>query len=351
VEPILLWQGFRHEWLREVLGFRLPHRISRLHSSLEDDGFRFAQSTGVDGNYMRPLGRWAAIHDSGLFSARSEVALEWVDEIERGRVPQAVSRRRAEVRFEVPPEVDHAEVCLRGLKLDSVCRGAHQPKGQPCNSNGFWPFEIGVWLGNCVVREGVARAELEVVIARGWTPTRGGVPFLEEKPLNARLDFEMSVGVTLVGGAHEMFACERTRRTTRASARSSARVLRTPVERSLPVAAAGVTGFGFRFEGSGSTPWHAHLGRYLTTLDFGARLQGTDVEHRTGVWIPATVVGTDVRYELESTVLQAARGRVTRGEVRGSLCIHSSDQAPFFSRWRSLRHGPVQSEDVVPVEP
>ena len=52
------WRGFRHEWLREVLGFRLPHRISRLHDFLDEDGFHFAQSTGVDGNFMPGSHLW-----------------------------------------------------------------------------------------------------------------------------------------------------------------------------------------------------------------------------------------------------------------------------------------------------
>ena len=117
----------------------------------------------------------------------------------------------------------------------------------------------------------------------------------------------------------------------------------------------GITGFGFEFVKTGRTRFHEHRGRYLSALDFRAgdvtRSPGiAELETRTGVWIPRTVVGTDVRAFLETSVLQPlhADARVARGSVAGSLCIHSSDQAPFFSWWRPKagRYGAVQSADA-----
>lgn len=356
-----LWQGFRHEWLREVLGFRLPHRISRLHSHVTPEGrFSFAQSTGVDGNYMRPLGLWAKVGAPDIIVAQEDVSLTWRDEVDTScGVPMARSTRSETLTFSLPPEVADAEVVLRGIRLDTRCCDAHQPDDQPCNSNGFWPTAMAVQLGAVSLREGVATVPLEVTIDRGWTPTRGGVPLIEEKPLNASLDYSLEVGVTLLGGAEGALASTRARSETRGSARrrdANTELKRVPGARA-GATVVGITGFGFSFERRWRMKPFDHLGRYLTALDFRVgdvhrdeRTGAVHVAHQSGVWIPRTVVGTDVRTHLETAVLQLSHPEATsaRGSVEGSLCIHSSDQAPFFSYWRpgDGKRGPVQSADA-----
>ena len=91
-EGTFLWQGFEHEWLRTVAGFRVPHRISRLTSYVETDApadsqsdvlsgiYHFAQSTGVDGNYMKPIGRYAALRNADISIRSESVRLTWTDE-------------------------------------------------------------------------------------------------------------------------------------------------------------------------------------------------------------------------------------------------------------------------------
>lgn len=358
MDPIYLWRGFRHEWLREVLGFRLPHRISRLHSFIDDEGaFRFAQSTGVDGNYMRPRGRWTALRESGLAVERRDLSLRWHDEVD-GPVPEARVALREPVRFALPEGAGAFAVLLHGFRLDTRCCDAHQPADRPCNSNGFWPVELGLRVGEGRREGSEVVCELEVELARGWTPTRGGVPFIEEKPLNVRLDYALEVGVTLLSGPAGQLRATRARSEVFGSARAPTRV--TPVERPAdgerPLAT-GLTGFRFAFEAPGSAPWLRRRGRYLTTLDFGvdaprAGEGGATVAHRAGVWIPRSVVGTDLRAEVESALLELGPGaEVAHGETEGSLCIHSSDQAPFFSHWKKTgpRVGPVQSVDRVAI--
>src|SRR5690349_5989001 len=67
---VWLWQGFEHFWERTFLGFAIPHRLSKLASYIEPTTepaidaaptFSMAQSTGVDGNAMRPRGYYSVI--------------------------------------------------------------------------------------------------------------------------------------------------------------------------------------------------------------------------------------------------------------------------------------------------
>lgn len=73
-----IWQGFQHTWNRKVLGFfRTPHRFINLssqilkeHHSFDQKSLNFEhesqsdlfQSTGVDGDWMRPVMHYGIFH-------------------------------------------------------------------------------------------------------------------------------------------------------------------------------------------------------------------------------------------------------------------------------------------------
>ena len=369
-DDIFVWRGFDHDWLRTVAGFRTPHRVSKLHSFVSTEGgraqFAFGQATGVDGNYMRPVGHYAVLRAPGVGSVQRSVTLAWTDEVDGGRYPQACSDRGAELSVDLAdaflgrvPE-QHA-VVLSGFQLQSRCDPQKQPADNPRNSDGMWPFKLGVWLGE-PVREGTTlRCPVNVHVYRAWTPMLGGLPPFEIKPLNARLDIEVTVMVTVVAGDEGAL---RVTRGPEVGASTSARSTREVdidatvrgVRERYPHAVSALHGFGFELLRSSRLPMHGHLGRYLNNLRFRVEDGAYDsqrgvleVAHRAQVWVPSTVVPTDVRCTLGSTLLQLGPGaRVrTNQQVRGQLCSNSTDQAPFFSRWCECgdhEHGPDQSE-------
>ena len=101
---LYIWQGFEHEWQRFVVlrnSGRVPHRISKFHNFIQQPdndaaqaSFHFAQSTGVDGNYMNPKGNYAAIHSEAITTLSGDIALQWTDEIDASSAPIANNKIR-----------------------------------------------------------------------------------------------------------------------------------------------------------------------------------------------------------------------------------------------------------------
>jgi hypothetical protein len=369
-ETVFVWRGFRHEWLRTVAGFRVPHRISFLESYLDaetEDGatFHFGQSTGVDGNYMRPEGRWAAFASPGLSVHRGAARWTWTDDADGSAYPQAESSMRATIEIPLREEATEAEVFLRGIQLDIECEDALQPAGEPCNSNGMWPFHVAVQILPCErTADGVA-CDVTLDIGRAWTPNHGGVRGIEEKPFNDRLTFDASVLYTAVAGSAEVLRATRAPTVElTAPARQDAveRALATvSAEAGLGDGVAALTGFSFTFIRTGTADNTQHLGRYVGTLDFG--LGDADAfdpasgvaETQAGaqVWIPDTVVATDAGYTVDATWLQLGHAQAEIYSPRtavGSLCSNSSPEAPWLTRWErcgSGDRGPEQRSDSV----
>jgi hypothetical protein len=376
-----LWLGLEHEWLRSIAGFRVPHRISRLVSVVEAEQhqgsaaawraearFRLGQGTGVDGNYMKPVGHYGALHSpGGLLVERGSLPLAWSDDGDDGPYPQAHSDLSRDLVVELAHAVEEHAVVLRGLELDVRCDEAKQPPGRPCNSDGMWPYRIVLGVGACA-REGSSRLRcpLAILLDRAWTPNQGGLPPFATKPFNDRLDFSLTIYYTVVGG--DATALRVTRAAHRASgrARDDQPLRRTSTVAGAPGAAfaraaAAVTRLGFTFVKSESGDKFNHLGRYIGALRFHAWLTAYDpvsgaaaVDHTTQVWVPDTVEDTAVDYELDVALLQLGAdgaAAVSGREARGSIC-QSSKGAPFFSAWShcgEAETGPERSEDVAKI--
>ena len=378
-QALFLWRGFRHEWLRTVLGFRIPHRISKLSSlvdggGLGDDGggeslFTMGQSTGVDGNYMRPVGRWSLVVSPGLEVRHGEVTLQWTDDADDGEYPQARSTFNETITVDLasaPVAVEAAEVVLRGLRLDMECDPALQPPDNPCNSDGMWPFRLVARIEPCALEGEQLACPLVVEIFRAWTPNNGGLPGIAEKPFNDRLTFDLDVAWTAVAGPSALFAATRGEPVVgEGPARQDEPITGSSVVAGEPGMRLGVvalTGLGFTFLRTGDGESRQHLGRYIGALSFGVAGEGYDPEageltvgHTSQVWIPDTVVETDVRYELDPALLQFSHEEAWSrigGEADGWICANSSDEAPFFSLWERCGtdgFGPGQLEDMVPM--
>lgn len=367
---MFLWRGFQHDWLRTFAGFRTPHRISKLHSFISHDGngarFEFGQATGVDGNYMRPVGYYGGFRAPGVRSISRSLKLAWTDEVDDGAYPQARSDRSgvfeldlADVFGDAP--IEQCAVVLGGFRLDSVCDPAKQPADNPRNSDGMWPFKLGVWLGE-VEREGTRlRCPVSVQVHRAWTPLLGGLPPFEIKPLNARLDLEVEVRLTVIVGTTRALRATRGCKLAATAPARDARGIAVHTEvagarSDYPHAISALHGFGFELLRKGKWAQMGHLGRYLNNLRF--RLEDgdydpgrgvLDVAHHAQVWIPTTVLPSDVRCWLGSTLLQLGPGArvVTNRHAHGQLCFNSTEQAPFFSRWCECGkpgRGPEQSQ-------
>ncbi len=374
-QAAFLWQGFDHEWLRNVAGFRVPHRVSRLDSAVTEvfsrtDGegaaqTAFAQSTGVDGNYMDPQMRWGALSSAGLFVDHGEVTTRFTDDGSGGEYPRAMSSREMMIEVALPTGVDQAHAVLRGFQLESVCDPALQPAGEPCNSNGFWPYRMSVGIAACTTSGGSATCAVTVEIGRAWTPNRGGIRGIEEKPFNDKLTYDITVLYSVIGGGADVLAATASEAiVANAPARNNdPQVVSSVLAGARGVAGAvGLTRFGFTFLRTGAADARQHLGRYIGRLNFGIEPGEYDpasgaieVDHIMQVWIPDTVVATDVDYEMRSVllVLKDADSRALAGQVAdGEICRNSAPEAPLFSRWNRCGggdFGPEQVEDTSTV--
>jgi hypothetical protein len=298
---------------------------------------------------------------------RDALRVQVTDTIEGDEVPHAETRAEPMVALDLGdcPDDHVVAVVLRGFALSCRCDPAKQPPELPCNSHGMWPYRLSVQLGRA--RRDGSRLEVPAVVdvARGWTPMKGGVPGIEEKPLNRRLDLAVDIHLSALVAPPEMLAVtEAAPVDQEGRARDDAAHLTRQRVTGVPGfarAVVGMTGFGFELVPPTDKPRHRHRGRYLGALRFrvgrGAYQPATgaaEIEHESRLWVPRTVVASDVRYRSQAVLLQLAGDAVvSRGiEARGSVCSNSSPEAPLFSRWRKCGRpglGPEQIEDRVPL--
>jgi hypothetical protein len=383
----LLWQGFHHEWLRTVVGFRVPHRISLLDSYLSDESFsllptgseqaqamfHFGQDTGVDGNYMKPIGYLAGVASPGLAVLRGEQELTFSDQGDGGMYPKAISDLQQTISVDLQQaalaygQLSSYTMVLRGFALQLKCDDSKQPPSEPCNSNGMWPYHWHVGVADCQIANGKLSCPLKVQISRAWTPNKGGISGLEEKPFNQVLDFQLRVMYTVLGANSDAahFVAPTSMTASGLGHDSSPQLVSQQVmgvgNQSYAYAVSALRGFGFTFSPSETGDKFNHLGRYIGSLLFQIRDQGYDpasglLNHQASmqVWMPDTVAQSKVDYTMDSLViqLQGAPGWAPpTKEVQGSLCSNSQD-APFFSTWKKCSDadkGPEQNQQSVPV--
>ena len=370
---IYIWRGFRHDWRREVLGFKTPHRISKLASYVsggDTPSFHFGQAAGVDGNFMQPVGYYAGIRGEGVAATQARAVFSWTDALDDAAYPQAKSDLEDVISIDLagtPLEGCSTLVAvLGGFRLKSACDPGKQPADNPCNSNGMWPFHLSMSVGRCERDGATLRVPARAKIYRAWTPHLGGLPPFEIKPLNNRLDFELELMITILGATGEhLHVTHGPTLSAQASARGEGISISSTIEGAAghyPRAISALTSFGFEFVRTGARAKNGHLGRYISNLRFNVEDQAYDaasgvltVDHHAQTWIPISVVGTDARYQMSSVLLQLGSEVEASGnrEAHGQLCFNSTEQAPFFSRWCKCGEsgkGPEQSEDAVALE-
>ncbi len=378
---VFLWQGFEHTWERRVLGaWSVPHRVSLLDNRIVDEShtqtedgvvseasFRFAQSTGVDGDLMHPRGYWARVSSPDLQVVRGTARLDFSDFTEDGPAPKAFRRFHELVVVDLPEgsEAVHAVALLQGIGLQARCLDG----AEACNSDGLWPYRFLAELGNCREVGEQLLCPLTIELGRAWTPGRGGVKFIEEKPLSQRMSLDLQVDYVVLMGPAETFSS--TPFLFENALATNRRIYFDEQSALVPAhgmgrfgqATVGVHSMGFLFSPTRRRRAAAHRGRYIGGLGLrlspGAYDPATgvlEVAHSGGIFMPRTVASTGVTMELGMTVLQLGHPEaevVGGGVAEGVLCSDSHPKAPFFSAWNKcdkLAGEDVDVRDQVNIE-
>ena len=357
VEPedtsVWLWQGFRHFWERRTFGgFYLPHRVSRFESRIREVAhaeagsggtYGFAQNTGVDGDWMAPEGYVRRVTSPDIRVHRGVEVVTGEDEVE-GRNPRALQRYDRLIEVPKPSGNGHAVAVavLQGLSFRSWCI---EDDDSECRSDGIWPYRFRATLGACTEVEDTLACPLAVEVGRAWTPGRGGIRFIEEKPVETRMGIEVEINYAVITASEgDMVATPFVFENALASDRQTVHEAQTVdipgLPKGLPSATVALTGLAFEFIPSrrGSAK---NRGRYIG--GWGVRVGAGDynaengylvVDHAGGIWLPATVASTGLSLEVAMSVIQLAHeGAVGEGvTVGGSLCAPSNG-APWFSKW------------------
>ncbi|OUS28613.1 hypothetical protein A9Q99_11395 [Gammaproteobacteria bacterium 45_16_T64] len=370
-KPLYIWQGFEHEWLRFVLlrnSGRIPHRLSKFYNFIEQPteehenaNFHFAQSTGVDGNFMNPKGNYRPLYTDSLISQSGHLALTWSDQLENSDIPVANSKIRETIVVPLGdniPENREFAMILQGIQLDLDCDNSQQPESDPCNSNGMWPYVFNIALNNCQLSTEDYRCDVDINIYRAWTPNRGGFqlpPIFEEiKPLNHQLDFALNVHFSLISEQQSNVLIQPNttvaiehdlhHRQNVISTRNP-----TPPHSTLNQHVSAITAFGFSLSAPESLASHwsqlqsdtRHQGRYIGKLTNRVVDSVNIQDHQEttiqqSLWAPITVVNATSHVQLDTLSLWfSADTQIGDSAIAsGKLCINSTDQAPAFSRWK-----------------
>ncbi|MCG8669993.1 MAG: hypothetical protein MI867_11310 [Pseudomonadales bacterium] len=402
-----VWQGFEHEWRRFVIlpkEGRVPHRISRFSSYVDNSSsnennatiegsMHFAQSTGVDGNYMRPKGFYSAVRTDSAWIINDKVEFTWTDNIQDQEIPISENEFIANVDIDLSllPEINSSDLnalngaaILNGISLDVSCDDDKQPQDLLCNSNGLWPYDFYVGFNNCELNEEILSCPLTLRLHRGWTPNLGGIqipPFFSEiKPLNERLDIDIDVHYSVIIGDAESFNATTAMPTKGTQSLQNYKALKGSQQVQLDSSAqellTGITGFGFELTEPLFLEPHWEMlgsdtrqrGRYIGKISFQAEnptinsfTDMAEFNYKMHVWSPITVVDSLVTTTLETTILGFNDNAETQDqkEARGRLCINSTEQAPAFSKWHQCHlnswwnrwlYGAPQSEDQVTIQ-
>jgi len=331
-----VWQGFQHQWKRRAFGlFKTPHRISQLSSRILDETHTFDgksgkiehqarsdmfQSTGVDGDWMRPVLHYGVFHSNALEVRRGTLHVEFTDDL--GEDSNAKTVVHGEFQFKsrgwLVLNTPKTEAILHGFSLKTLCI-EQDPTEPTSNSNGIWPYLFKVGINGC------ARSRTEphsdefnftcgytIEVGRAWTPHKGG-----GKPLNPGTQYQFDIGVQILSAADENLKATRFGYTLLDLKPRSKRGLNGKVPLATngtggglyPSAMVGIREFGFLLESRRpADAWT--MGRYLSGVGISVTADsydpGTgafDLTIENGVDIPGTVKNANLEVHSELTLL------------------------------------------------
>jgi hypothetical protein len=340
----LIWQGFHHQWLRQIAGQQTPHRISKLaaffdgeqHASnpaqgtwLSTANAYFGYGPGVDGDHASPNLRFAAAYSDRIRVVHGAIRFRFSDTTQQ--LNPLTSENRLQRELLIPRACfgdlqrldrnSHTAV-LRGIALRTSCSDAKQPPGKSCNSDGMWAHRLAVGIDNCSVSvEDAIVCRVRLEIFRSFNPDG-------TKPYNHVLDFDVQVFYSAVAGPESAFAAlpvQRISETAKLTDGPLTGMITLPGRTGYAKGTVGLHGFGFELHETGI---HKNRGRYLTTVSFGvepmeyvAREGTLRVKYQMGLGAPNSTFPADASYHLDPVLLlfaedaQVAQQRVARGHV------------------------------------
>ena len=347
----LLWQGLDHQWQREAFGvFQTPHRISLLSSLIENQEqgagqVLIGQSPGVDGDFMQAKMYLSQLDVPGIDFSYQVVELNFSDKIESDLPLPIQSKSNGMAIF--PLSLTNSEAMtnsavLGGFSIESECVDL---PGHTCNSNGFWPYQMGLEIHNCARVASTIQCPVEVSLGRAWTPNGGGVPGLDRKPYNYAMNFNVKIGVLLAQGSANELAVHRDEYL--AQVEKNTKQIKKPylMENSdleigpSTARSVGIHKIQFEFLGRhGNQP-----GRYLSGLSLWAQTSTGLESHQYNlsglISIPRTVNKTPINLKMGLTTWSFAdtNAKVTQLAPRvADICMESRN-APFYSQWNGCQ--------------
>lgn len=354
----LLWQGFRHDWERRAaLGLRVPHRVSRFESRIGEathtpgDGgwvsaasLHFAQGPGVDGDWMAPEAYVGRVSSPDLRVSTGVTVLRTDASRVHGEHPRALERFQEVLSVPNAAGPATAVAVLQGLSFRSWC----VEDDAPCRSDGLWPYRFEVDLQPCEDLGDRFACPLEVEVGRAWTPGRGGIRGVEEKPVEALMGVEVAVGWAVLAAPPEALLAlpwvyENALPSTRAMTLSPQTAHLSGLPTGFGAAAVALNGLAFELLPPSRRDSRQERGRYLGGWSARIEVAGWDpdtgeiaISHAGGLWIPRTVHRTAVTIDVGATLLLLSHPEARVDPpvtLRGALCA-PSDGAPWFSAWR-----------------
>ncbi|MCP3942647.1 MAG: hypothetical protein GY710_14320 [Desulfobacteraceae bacterium] len=371
----------QHDWLRTVAGFKTPHRISTLKSyidyestQLNESGqvstlFVMGQNTGVDGDFMKPEGKYTTIDSDAVFSIPGKLQFSWTDDGSQGDYPEAKSIIHKNITIPLDDytalPADQFTVAFNGFSIKSICDDEKQPIGISCNSNGMWPYKFHLSLTPGEIIGNDYQFTVCIEISRAWTTNKGGIIGVEEKPFDGRLDIDLDIYYVVLGGRNSQVAVSDifTIAVDGQLKNDDPYKGKTQIQGKMGFehATTLISSIGFELKQSKVADKYKRLGRYIGKIQYSITdgaydpLSGLmDYGYTMHVWAPDTVTASDITYVLSTQLLQfqTQENFSLSKTATGSVCCNSTDNAPFFSRWQKCgtqNKGPEQDEDLVVI--
>ena len=354
---IHVWNGFRHFWRRKFLGYHIPHRIQAIRNYITHQDqtkdyheiITMGQNNVVDGNFMKPEGFYTQIQLEKTRYQAGRISLCWFDASTDDDHPKARSRIRMKVK--IPKTVfpkpvsndDMMTILLNGFDLSSTASTKLENDQNRYKPKGFWPYRLFFKVADISHDDSSIEFILKVDVFRAWTPNRGGLPYLDEKPYakSLRINLDLYFLILIDRSGNMYLKSERIQSLGRIRDKQPKQIeISYDQSNEYKSFFTGINSFGFEFSPINTNhSKHNHLGRYIGGIWFQIKDEKDQKSPyskiSSQVWSPQTVINTDVRYLTEITsIYQKEEIKHEGGSRQACICINSDDNAKFFSTWK-----------------
>lgn len=298
-----VYRGFDATWLRKVIGFETPHRLSRLDSFISSSGSsllaNFGLSPGVDGDFAYPE-IYYDLMESPNPSIVKNVTFRWKDNATRSNGSKWLT---AEANFATSLPGSNPVLFL-GFSMNTTC------VDPDCGQHGIWPS---------VFRVGIESRSAFLQITRTESPDseRGDKPFIQQMAFTASIYYTEVAGVDI---AHEPIVFFND------TIHSDGQTIQ--VELVNPATTVGIAALGFELFPTQSDD-DLPLGRYIESMHFESKLLEESGKKHANLTFNLrsplhTTHDSGVRYFIEPVTINS-KASPTSCISKGSICV-SGDQ-------------------------